>query len=558
MIKKKDILDFLQKRGQITKEQAKNVEEEIVKTGFPIVKVLEKLGIISEEDIVASFAESMGVAYMDLRDYVIKPEIFKLISEKTAKKYKAIPLFRIGNSLTVVMADPKDLSALDDIRKETRCAVIEPVMATEIGIGRVIEQYYGTDSNLDEIIRGIDKDTEGKGITTMEQELEENIPAPIIQLANMIIFNAVRDRASDIHFEPERDFARVRYRIDGVLHEIKTIPAYLKNALVSRLKVLANMDIAEKRKPQDGRIRMLIENKTLDIRVSSFPTIHGENLVMRLLDKSAVLLGLGELGLQDRDLEIFNGLIRRPNGIIMVTGPTGSGKTTTLYAALSTINSMELNIITVEDPVEYELPLIRQCQVNPRAGVTFANGMRSILRQDPDVVMVGEIRDKETADIAVQASLTGHLVFSTLHTNDAPTAITRLVDMGVEPFLIASSVIGVIAQRLVRIICPKCKEKFNPPEAVVKDLNINRKMQFYQGKGCDDCKNTGYSKRIGIYELLVVDEEIRRLTVTRASQDDIKKSALSRGMITLFSDGLKKVETGSTTIEELLRVTMAK
>ena len=558
MLKKKDILDFLLKRGLITKEQAKNVEEELVKTGFPIVKVLEKLGVISEEDITASFAESIGFAYMDLRDYVIKPEIFKLVSEKTAKKYKAIPLFRIGNSLTVVMADPKDLSALDDIRKETRCAVIEPVMATETGIGRVIEQYYGTDSNLDEIIQGIDKDTEGKGVTTMEQELEENIPAPIIQLANMIIFNAVRDRASDIHFEPERDFARVRYRIDGVLHEIKTIPAYLKNALVSRLKVLANMDIAEKRKPQDGRIRMLIENKTLDIRVSSFPTIHGENLVMRLLDKSAVLLGLGELGLQDRDLEIFNGLIRRPNGIIMVTGPTGSGKTTTLYAALSTINSMELNIITVEDPVEYELPLIRQCQVNPRAGVTFANGMRSILRQDPDVVMVGEIRDKETADIAVQASLTGHLVFSTLHTNDAPTAITRLVDMGVEPFLIASSVIGVIAQRLVRIICPKCKEKFNPPEAVLKDLNINRKMQFYQGKGCDDCKNTGYSKRIGIYELLVVDEEIRRLTVTRASQDEIKKSALSRGMITLFSDGLKKVEAGSTTIEELLRVTMAK
>jgi len=557
VLKKKDILDFLQKRGLITKEQLKQVEEEIVKTGLPVIKVLEKLEIISENDIVAHYAEAIGVAYVNLHDYVIKPEIFKLIPEKTAKKYKAIPLFRIGNSLTVAMTDPKDLAAIDEIRKDTQISVIEPVMATETAIDQLIEQYYGTESDIDQLIKGINLEAQKDGAVAFEEDIEENIPAPIIQLANTIIFNAVKERASDIHFEPEKDFARVRYRIDGVLHEIKTIPNYLKNALVSRIKVLANMDIAEKRKPQDGRIRMTMENKNLDIRVSSFPTIYGENLVMRLLDKSAVMLGLGELGLQDRDLEIFNKLIQRPNGIILVTGPTGSGKTTTLYAALSTINSMELNIITVEDPVEYELPLIRQCQVNPKAGITFANGLRSILRQDPDVIMVGEIRDRETAEIAVQASLTGHLVFSTLHTNDASGAVTRLIDMGVEPFLIASSVIGVLAQRLVRLICPKCKEEFEPPEKLLEELKLTKKIKFYHGKGCQECNNTGYSKRIGIFELLVVDEEIRRLTVARASQDEIKKVAVSKGMTTLFDDGMKKVEAGLTTIDELLRATMA-
>ena len=315
------------------------------------------------------------------------------------------------------------------------------------------------------------------------------------------------------------------------------------------------MDIAETRNPQDGRIRLKMENKNLDIGVSSFPTVHGENLVLMILDKSAVLLGLAELGFSETELKNFNKVIKQPNGIILVTGPTGSGKTTTLYSALSTINSIDKNIITIEDPVEYELPLIRQTQVNQKAGLTFAVGLRSILRQDPDIVMVGEIRDKETAEIAIRASLTGHLVFSTLHTNDAAGALSRLLDMGVEPFLISSSVVAILAQRLVRVICPKCKEKYIPTDEVLKDLKLTTKVEFYRGKGCNSCKNTGFAGRIGIFELLLINEDIKNMVVAKSSAAEIKKKAVSSGMATLFEDGLEKAKKGVTTVEEILRVT---
>jgi type IV pilus assembly protein PilB len=370
-----------------------------------------------------------------------------------------------------------------------------------------------------------------------------------------MIMQAVKDRASDIHIEPEEDNCRVRYRIDGILHEINILPKNLQSAVISRIKILSKMDIAESRKPQDGRIRIKIESRDLDIRVSTFPTVHGENIVMRLLDKTSVILGLKELGFLENELNAFDKLIKHPNGIILVTGPTGSGKTTTLYAALSAISSMEKNIITIEDPVEYELPLIRQTQVNPKAGITFANGMRAILRQDPDIIMIGEIRDKETAEIAIQAALTGHLVFSTLHTNDAPSAVTRLIDMEVEPFLISSSVIGILDQRLVRLICNKCKEKYTPTEEVLKELNMKEGSLLYRGKGCPACKNTGFVGRVGIFELCAINDELKKMIDARRSADEIKKKAIALGMKTLREDGVKKIEMGLVSLEEVLEVT---
>jgi type II secretion system protein E len=381
---------------------------------------------------------------------------------------------------------------------------------------------------------------------------------PVVKVINLIIMQAVKDKASDIHIEPTEDMVRVRFRIDGILHETSTIPKNLQSIVASRIKILARMDIAESRKPQDGRIEFKIEKKALDLRVSSFPTIHGENIVMRILDKSSIVLGLEDLGFSKEDLKRYDKLIHSAYGIILVTGPTGSGKTTTLYSSLSTINSMDKNIITIEDPVEYELPLIRQTQVNLKAGISFATGLRSILRQDPNIIMVGEIRDKETADIAIQASLTGHLVFSTLHTNDAPSAVTRLIEMGIEPFLVSSSLIAILAQRLVRKICPACKEKYTPSTDVIKNLSAqkdSKEMQFYKGKGCDDCKNTGYQGRVAIYELLVMTEEIRKLVVKKSSADEIKKKAIEEGMRALREDGLDKIRQGITTVEEVLRVT---
>jgi type II secretion system protein E len=390
------------------------------------------------------------------------------------------------------------------------------------------------------------------GVKLLEKEAEQ---APVVKLVNMILIQAVKDKASDIHIEPDEDKLRVRFRIDGILHEVSTPPKNLQGVVISRIKILSKMDIAESRKPQDGRMQLRMENKRLDVRVNSFPTIHGENIVMRLLDKSSVLLGLQDLGIAGKDFEELNKLIHLPYGIILVTGPTGSGKTTTLYSSLATINSMELNIITVEDPVEYELPLIRQTQVNPKAGLTFATGLRAILRQDPDVIMVGEIRDKETADIAVQASLTGHLVFSTLHTNDAPSALPRLIDMGVETFLLATSIYGILAQRLVRAICKDCKEPYQPTAELLKELGIKEKAAFYKGKGCPACKGSGYAGRMGIYELLIMSEQLRKMVVARASTDEIRAEARKEGMRTLREDGLEKAKAGITTIEEVLRVT---
>jgi type IV pilus assembly protein PilB len=550
---KNEILDLLLQQGLIVQEQLEKAKEESKRTGLSMERALEKLGYITQEDILNVRAQALGVPYIDLKNYIVDPEIIKLVPEEVAKRYKAVPLFKIGNSLTVAMGNPQDIVALDELRRVSKMDSIDVVLSAEDGIRKILDSCYGVADSVEEIVKSMSRDKlKGKTARSLAESAEE---PPIIRLINILIMQAVKERASDIHIEPAEDTVMVRYRVDGVMHEVNILPKELQSPVISRVKILSSMDIAENRKPQDGRILLRLEHKELDIRVSTFPTVHGENVVMRLLDKSAVLMGLKDLRFSPENQEAFEKLIHRPHGIILVTGPTGSGKTTTLYAALSSISTMERNIITIEDPVEYRLPLIRQTQVNPKADITFANGLRSILRQDPDVIMVGEIRDKETSEVAIQAALTGHLVFSTLHTNDAPSALTRLMDMGVEPFLISSSVIGILAQRLVRTVCPACKEKYNAPASALKQLGIAEKTELYRGKGCKDCRNTGLVGRMGIFELLLMNEEIRTMVNEKKSADQIRRAAIASGMKTLLDDGIDKVKIGLTSLDEVLRVT---
>ena len=441
----REIVSLLLKEGLVSEKMLELARQEAQASGLNIEKSLIKMGVISEEDIVKVRAKALGIPYVDLVDYIVDPAIIAMVPKEICEKYGVIPLFRIGDSITVGMVDPQDIVALDQIRRICQIDTVDPVLVSERGVTKLLDSSYGISSSIDEIVTEAEQGddlVEGKGL------VDVGSGAPIVKLVNIIIAQAVHDQASDIHIEPEQDSLRIRLRVDGVLQELKILPKKIQNGIISRVKIMAKMDIAENRKPQDGRIRLKVENKDLDLRASTFPTVHGENVVLRLLDKSSVLLGLRELGFMDDTLQAFQRMITRPHGIILVTGPTGSGKTSSLYAALSTINTIEKKIVTIEDPVEYELPLIRQTQVNPKAGLTFATGLRSILRQDPDVIMVGEIRDRETADIAIQAALTGHLVFATLHTNDAPSTLSRLLDMGIEPFLISTSVIGILAQRL--------------------------------------------------------------------------------------------------------------
>lgn len=548
-------IDLLIKKGVISCEQLARAKEEVGKTGIPIETALEKLGFISEVDTAKAVAESIGVPFMNLDDYLIDSEVIKLVPEATAKKFKAVPLFKIGGSLTVAMVDPRDIVAIDEIRAKSNISAIEPVLSTPEMIQHVIEQYYAAHGDIKELADNLTPEKLAEKVRSPKGLTEALEDAPVIKIVNLIMTQAVKDRASDIHVEPEENSVRVRYRVDGILHEAQEIPKHLQNVLLSRIKVMAKMDIAETRMPQDGRIQLKLDNKNLDLRVSSFPTVHGENIVIRILDKSSVLLGLKDIGFMEDHLIEFEKVIKHPYGVILVTGPTGSGKTTTIYASLSTINSMETNIITIEDPVEYEIPLIRQTQVNPKAGLTFANGLRNILRQDPNIIMVGEIRDKETAEIAIQASLTGHLVLSTLHTNDAASSLTRLIDMGIEPFLVSSSLIAILAQRLVRRICPNCKEKYKPADEIMNYLALKEKIDFYHGKGCNKCKQSGFTGRLGIYELLLMNEEIRSMITAKKPAGEVKAKAIESGMRTLFDDGLAKVKKGLTTIEEVLRVT---
>lgn len=555
---KKTVEDILLERSLITEEQLNKVKDDSKKKGISVSMLLVRSGVVGEEDYTQAMSEILSVPFIDLNNYLVDAGILKLIPESVARKHKAIPTFKIGATLTVAMADPKDIMAIDDLARRSKCE-IEPVLASPSAILSSIDQYYGVTGSVDEVIKDISKDKKKKGpqvepdSTKLAEMAEE---APVIKLVNLIIMQAVKDGASDIHIEPEEEALKVRFRIDGVLHEMFSPPKHLESALLSRVKILSKIDISEKRKPQDGRFNIKVESRNVDLRVSTFPTIYGENIVIRILDKGVVLVDLDKLGFSKDIKKQFEALIKRPHGIVLVTGPTGSGKTTTLYSALTTIDSEEKNIITVEDPVEYHLGRIRQSQINPRAGLTFASGLRSILRQDPDVIMVGEIRDRETAEIAVQAAMTGHLVFSTLHTNDAAGALTRLVDMGVEPFLISSSVIGILAQRLVRVICEKCKHSYEPPEEVLKGLGLIEKVkELFKGKGCKHCKDMGYKGRIGIFELLVINEDMKKLIVDKASSDVIKKKAVETGMKMLRDDGLDKAVKGVTTADEVIKAT---
>lgn len=554
--------NILIEQGLITPQQL----EEVLKMQSAgnkkrIGEILVELGTISREELFEVLQYIYETEYIDLSTYVIDPEVISLIPEKIALQYRLIPLSINDNELVVAMANPLDVYAIDFVRGHTKIKKIKTMLAAEDDILSAINSYYELGEYKD-IIEKL-----GNEIAFKEEEDEDlqkleaiSKGAPIIQLVNMLIVQGVKDRASDIHIEPNERGLLIRFRIDGMLHDNRILPNKIKAAIISRVKILAKMDIAERRLPQDGRFQVKFGLREVDLRVSTIPTVFGEKVVLRILDKSKGLIELKNLGFLAEQLDQFKSIILKSYGIILLTGPTGSGKTTTLYAALNKVNSNEKNIITVEDPVEYKLNRVNQIQILPKIDLTFANALRSILRQDPDVIMVGEIRDSETAQIAVQAALTGHLVFSTLHTNDAASALTRLIDMGIEPFLISSSVIGVIAQRLVRVICEKCKEEYVPSEDIlyglkIKDrLNNESKIKLYRGKGCSFCKNTGYYGRISIYELIVLDEEIKSLIVTKASSNVINNLAIKNGMKTLKDSGMEKVLQGITTIEEVLRV----
>jgi general secretion pathway protein E len=563
-MKKITLSQILLERGVLQEEhlvQALTLQRE---RGKPLEEILIQQGFITEEEFLHTLSLYLDIPYLKkIEADNVDPALITKVPISYYKQHRLFPIRFEGHILKVAMSNPLDLQPLDDLGTILGHPV-EPVLCPDREVLNAINIFYDREADsAEQVIQGLD--TEDLGVLTGEIEETQDLldlatEAPIIKLVNTLLFQAVRERASDIHLEPFERELKVRYRIDGILYNILTSPKRLQSAITSRVKIMANLNIAEKRLPQDGRIKIRVADKDIDIRVSVIPTAFGERIVLRLLDKATILLDLEDIGMSKSDLLKYSQLIRRSNGIILVTGPTGSGKTTTLYATLHRINSPELNILTVEDPIEYQLSGIGQMQVNPKIDLTFAHGLRSFLRQDPDVIMVGEIRDFETAEIAIQASLTGHLVFSTLHTNDAPSAITRLLDMGVEPYLVSSSVIGILAQRLVRVICMQCKERYVPEPKSLEEIGVPLFQEhfdgyLYRGKGCATCMHTGFRGRTGIYELMVMDDTIRRLTLNTTDANTIKKEAIKLGMKTLLMDGIEKMKRGITTLEEVLRVT---
>lgn len=574
MQKTEAIGEIFIKMGLITNDQLKQAleKQKLLKSQVAIGDLLVSMGFISEKDRVRSLGEQWGVQFVDVSETEVDPGVLKLVSQTVARRLKVLPVSRKNGKLTLAMKNPLDIFAIDEVRMITGIDV-EPAISVEEDIINAISRLYRSETSVSEQVGAViqEFETEDIDFTSSDNDEDEDISidqlrelseeAPVIKLANLIISRGINDGASDIHIEPGKDSVRVRLRIDGILHEVMQVPKKVQSSLTSRFKIMAEMDIATKRTPQDGRIGATIDGKQFDFRVSTLPSVFGEKIVLRVLDKSAVSVGLHKLGMLPETLERFEGLISRTYGIILVTGPTGSGKSTTLYSVLSKLNSGEKNILTIEDPVEYEVAGLTQVQINSRAGLTFASGLRTMLRQDPDIAMVGEIRDAETATIATEAALTGHLVLSTLHTNDAPGALTRLVDMGIEPFLIASSVIGVVAQRLVRMACPRCKEQYQPPKDAIKRLGIecdgDARVTFYRGRGCDYCHGSGYKGRIGVYELMIMNDRIRDLVLQRTSSHIIREAAVDCGMKTLKEDAIEKILLGQTTLEECLRVIYA-
>jgi type IV pilus assembly protein PilB len=541
--------------GLVSAEQLAHAREEHEATGEDLSDSLVRLGYISEENLYTFLARQVGMDFVRELKGCIEQEALSQLPGELALRYRVLPLRKENGALVIAMADPLNLMAVDDLRLFTGLE-IKPVVASPREIDEAIEHYYMermfrdiSDLQADQLL----PEEDGQ-IADLEKMARE---ALVIKLVNLLIHQAVQERATDIHLEPHEKQLKVRYRIDGALHDAASPPKSLHPAIVSRVKILAEMDIAERRLPQDGRVRVRLGDRQIDLRVSTLPTLYGESVVIRLLDRSAGLMGMFELGMLPETLDRFSQLITRPHGIMLVTGPTGSGKTTTLCAALNKIYSSQKKIITIEDPVEYELVGANQINVRPQIGLTFARGLRHIVRQDPDIIMVGEIRDRETAEIAIHAALTGHLVLSTLHTNDAPGALTRMLDMGIEPYLVASSIIGVLAQRLVRLVCPSCRELRAPEAEALREVEFpsgEAPAAVASGRGCERCRQTGYFGRRGIFEMLAMSERIREQVLGKASSTTIKQIAVNEKMQTLLSDGREKIKAGLTTIEEVLRV----
>lgn len=552
--------EILIAEGLITPAQLEEGLKASRRTGGRLGATLVGMGLVTEEDIARALASQFRIPYLALDTILIEPHIIKLIPEAMARRHRVIPISKEGNILKVVIADPLDVFAMDELKKVSGHQIL-PSVATEGDIQRAIDQYYGMQGTLGEVVRRI----EATGLELLKEEEADTArleriagEASIIQMVNLIISQAVKERASDIHIEPDEGTLRIRMRIDGILREVSNLPLKLHPAIISRIKILGDINIAEKRLPQDGRFDVKVGTHDVDVRVSTLPTVFGEKVALRLLDKTSFLLKLEELTPLADTLEILKTMVRRPYGMVLLTGPTGSGKTTTAYTLLSMINTMQRNIVTVEDPVEYHLRIINQVQVNPKIGVSFANTLRHVLRQDPDIIMIGEIRDRETAEIAIHAALTGHLVISTIHTNNAIGTITRLLDMGIEPFLVASSVTCLVGQRLLRRICQNCKVSYKPDESLVRELGIsigNQMPNFYKGQGCPVCKGTGLKGRMGIFEVLVVDEDIRRLVLEKKDANTILSTAIRKGFKTLRYEGIRAVVDGHTTVEEVLQAT---
>jgi type IV pilus assembly protein PilB len=553
--KSKQLGQILIELGFITPEQLETALEEHRKTPKSLGRVLIDLGMIKEADLVRALAEQVGLEFVDLNEFPVDATATALLPEALSRRYRAIPIGERDGRLLVAMSDPANVYALDDIRTITGREV-QPVVATANDVEQAIQKFSGMDSQV-EAMASIAAEAVDETTTELEEALED---APIVKLVNAIMTQAVGDRASDVHLEPAELNVRIRFRVDGVLHEpMPPAPKNIQGGLISRLKVMADLNIAERRVPQDGRISMKVGGRALDLRVATLPTVYGEKVVIRVLDKSNALLRLEDLGFLENAYERFSESFRKPYGAILVTGPTGSGKSTTMYSTLNILNEESKNIITVEDPVEYRLAGVNQMQVNPKAGLTFASALRSILRADPDIVLIGEIRDKETATIAIEAALTGHLVLSSLHTNDAPSAISRLVEMDVETFLVASAIDAIVAQRLARKLCERCNVPYKPEQAELQAAGFPEWLwpeipELRKSQGCPACANTGYRGRIGLYEVMQMSEEIERLTVERASADAIRTVAVQQGMMTLRDDGLEKARMGITTLDEVARV----
>lgn len=558
---KKPLGDILVSRGVISEEQLLSALDQQRESHKRLGEILISLGFVTEEQITEARSLQFDVGYVNLQEQECEPEAVALVSESTARTYNLVPFRLVGNRLVVAMADPLDVEAVDLVQYETKCRV-DPMLATEWRIAEVLTKLYGGSSS-DDLQNIAQQAVSDSDMTVREEEHGEDIDevkrqttrAPVVRMVNVLLTQGVRRKSSDIHIEPRRDHVDVRYRIDGELHLVKSLPKTLHAAITSRIKVMSDLDIAERRLPQDGRVSVRVDNRLVDLRVSTSPIVYGERVVLRILDRASGIIPLEELGFASRELTLFRIMVTRPHGIILVTGPTGSGKTTTLYAALNILKSEHTNIMTVEDPVEYELDGINQTNVHSRIGLTFANQLRAILRQDPDIVLVGEIRDTETADVAFRAALTGHLVLSTLHCNDAPSAVTRLIDQDVEPFLVGSAINGVVAQRLVRVLCPDCKAAYEPDERTLSlfGLTPDSRVTLYNAVGCPNCDNSGYKGRMSINEIMVMSDELRRLTMVKAPASELRRIAVAEGMRTMAQDGLEKALAGLTTIEEVQR-----